>query len=185
MSPLPCNADRWFAAEVLPHEEALRAYLHARFATVGDIDDVVQETYRRLCRAREQGEIRCVKALLFTTARNAALDVCRRRRADRTEALSDRQTAQIPADGPDAAEQASRRQELDILADAVGDLPGRCLEVMLLRYRDGLACKEIAGRLAISPETVKVHLARGMRACAEYFAQRGLLSARRTNEVAS
>ena len=185
VASVPSSFDSWFEAEVRPHEPALRAYLNARFSTIGDIDDIVQEAFSRLCRAQEQDGIRCVKALLFTTARNAALDVCRRRRADRTDSLSDLEAAQLSADGPDAAELASRRQELEILADAVGDLPDRCREVMVLRYRDGLACKEIAARLMISPETVKVHLARGMRACAEYFAKRGLLPCSKSKESAS
>jgi RNA polymerase sigma-70 factor (ECF subfamily) len=80
MPPADSELARWFAAEVRPHEEALRAYLQARFASLGDTDDVVQETYARLCRAHAGGEIRSVKALLFTTARNVALDVFRRRR---------------------------------------------------------------------------------------------------------
>jgi RNA polymerase sigma-70 factor (ECF subfamily) len=180
----PSNSD-WFEAEVRPHEEALRAYLHARFATLGDIDDVVQEAFARLLRARELGQVRCAKALLFTTARNAALDTFRRRRASRTDALTDTVDSQLVEDLPDAAEVASRRQELDILAEAVRSLPDRCREVMLLRYRDGMNCKEIAFRLSLSPETVKVHLARGMRRCAEYFAHRGLLASPKNNEVAS
>lgn len=166
----------WFEREVRPHEEALRAYLQARFSGLGDVDDVVQETYARLLRVRAQGQVRAAKALLFTTARNAALDIFRRRRAGRNEPLTDERAARLIADGRDAAEETIRRQELEILADAVASLPERCRAVMLLRYRDGLACKDIAARLVLSPETVKVHLARGMRACAQHFAERGLLS---------
>jgi RNA polymerase sigma-70 factor (ECF subfamily) len=47
----------------------------------------------------------------------------------------------------------------------------------MLRYLDGLAYKEIADQLGISPETVKVHMAKGMRRCAAFFAARGLLDA--------
>ena len=55
---------RWFAEEVQPHEPALRAYLRARFPAVGDHDDLVQETYARLLRAREQGRLTYAKAFL-------------------------------------------------------------------------------------------------------------------------
>lgn len=179
------TADRWFRDEVQPHEEALRAYLQARFSNLGDIDDVVQETYSRLLRVHATGQVRSAKALLFTTARNAALDLVRRHRAGRTDALSDEQEARLVSTIPNAAEAASHRQELDLLAEAVGGLPDRCREVMLMRYRDGLACKEIASRLQLSPETIKVHLARGMRACAEFFAARGLIRQRRSNLAVS
>src|SRR5690348_4903142 len=72
---------RWFAAEVHPHEPALRAYLQARFSSLGDFDDVIQESYTKLLKARDEGKVHYAKAFLFTTARNAALDLFRRRRA--------------------------------------------------------------------------------------------------------
>jgi len=39
----------------------------------------------------------------------------------------------------------------------------------------GYAYKEIAGRLGISPETVKVHMLKGVRDCTAFFRERGLL----------
>lgn len=180
MTPPDPDQARWFADEVRPHEEALRAYLQARFANLGDVDDIVQETYTRLLRAHEAGAIRSTKALLFTTARNAALDAFRRRRVRPAEPLTPEHAARVLADTPDAAETASHRQELDILAEAVAALPPQCREVMLRRYRDGAPCREIAAQLNLSPETIKVHLARGLRRCAEYFAERGLLKGRVT-----
>src|SRR5690606_26160285 len=66
---------RWFATEVLPHRPALRAWLLARFPTLPDVDDLLQETLARLMQAREVSPIRSARALLFTTARNLALDL--------------------------------------------------------------------------------------------------------------
>ena len=45
----------------------------------------------------------------------------------------------------------------------------------MLRHLDGLAYKEIAERLGISPETVKVHMIKGVKDCTRFFRQRGLL----------
>ncbi len=169
---------RWFSDEVRPHEEALRAYLQARFAGLGEVDDIVQETYVRMLRAHGAGAIRSTKSLLFTTARNAALDACRRRRVRPAEPLAPEHADRVLADTPDVAESVSRRQELDLLAEAMAALPPQCREVMLRRYRDGAPCREIAAQLQLSPETIKVHLARGLRRCADYFAERGLLKGR-------
>ena len=72
--------DRWFAEEVQPHESALRSWLKVRFASCPDIDDVVQESYIRILRARTTGKIEHPKAYLFSTARNAMLDRLRRAR---------------------------------------------------------------------------------------------------------
>lgn len=169
------SVTRWFAEEVQPHEPALRAYLRARFPTLADHDDIVQEAYTRTLRAKAGGSIRYAKAFLFTTARNAALDFFRRREANPTDTITDFRESCVLGDQPDAAELLSQQQELEILTDAVRALPERCRQVVMLRYLDGLSYKEIAAHLGISPETVKVQLAKGMRRCAEYFEDHGLL----------
>lgn len=172
----PTEQARWFAEEVQPHEPALRAYLLARFPSLSDHDDLVQEAYSRLLRAQAAGKVRYARALLFTTARNAALDLFRRRRVP-LEAVTDFKELAVLDEQLNAAELVGQQQELDILAEAVRALPDRCRQVIMLRYLDGLSYKEIALQLGISPETVKVHMAKGMRRCAEFFQQRGLLAA--------
>lgn len=171
------SLSRWFTEEVQPHEPALRAYLMARFPSLNDHDDLVQETYSRLLRAKASGEVRFAKAFLFTTARNAALDLFRRRKVAPVDPVTDFRELRVLEEQPDAAAIVDQRQELEILADAVRALPDRCRQVIMLRYLDGLAYKEIAVHLGISPETVKVHMAKGMRRCAAFFVERGLLPA--------
>ena len=172
--PAP-SLSRWFTEEVQPHEPALRAYLQARFPTLGDHDDLVQETYTRLLRAQANGGVRYPKAFLFTAARNIAFDLFRRRGARPTEAVTDLVELTVLEEMPGVGEQMDQSYELEVLADAVRALPDRCRQVIMLRYLDGLAYKEIAEQLGISAETVKVHMAKGMRRCAAFFAERGLL----------
>ena len=174
--PHPIETTRWFAEEVQPYEPALRAYLHGRFPSLVDQDDIVQDTYARLLRARAAGTIRHPKAFLFTTARNTALDFFRRKRGIALDDVTHFDESSVLEDRPDVVELVSREQELEILADAVRALPDRCRQVIMLRYLDGLAYKEIAVQLNVSPETVKSQLAKGMRRCAEFFRERGLLS---------
>lgn len=173
----PTEQARWFAEEVQPHEPALRAYLHARFPSLGDFDDIVQDSYTRLLRAQAGTGVRYPKAFLFTTARNAALDLFRRRRAAPLHTVASDAELTLLDEQPSPAEQGEQAYRLEVLADAVRALPDRCREVVMLRYLDGLAYKEIAAQLDISPETVKVHMAKGMRRCAEFFTARGLLDA--------
>ena len=172
--PAP-SLSRWFTEEVQPHEPALRAYLQARFPTLGDQDDLVQETYTRLLRAQANGGVRYPKAFLFTAARNVAFDLFRRRGAKPTEAVTDLVELTVLEEMPGVGEQMDQSYELEVLADAVRALPDRCRQVIMLRYLDGLAYKEIGEQLGISAETVKVHMAKGMRRCAAFFAERGLL----------
>jgi RNA polymerase sigma factor (sigma-70 family) len=180
MSPSDTEQSRWFALEVLPHEAALRAYLRSQFPLLQDSDDVIQETYTRILREKDAGRIRHARAFMFTAARNVALDVFRRRRTSGGDAITHLDVADVVEERPDAAEALSQRQELDILAEAVRTLPERCRQVIMLRYLKGCSYKEIAALLDVSPETVKTHMAKGLRRCAEYFEVRGLLSERAT-----
>ncbi|MGH7957772.1 MAG: RNA polymerase sigma factor [Opitutaceae bacterium] len=87
--PPPCRAEssiersRWFSEEIRPHEPALRGFLRGRFPSVPDHDDIVQDTYARLVRAKDGNGLSNPKGFLFTTARNAALDLVRRKKRSR------------------------------------------------------------------------------------------------------
>jgi RNA polymerase sigma-70 factor (ECF subfamily) len=179
--PLPVSAPksdqaRWFSEEVQPHEASLRSYLRGLFPTLPDIDDLVQESYIRLIRAKEANKITYVKAFLFATARNAALDIFRRRKVVSIDAIGDMAGLSVIEDRPDVGDAVSRQQELELLSEAVRSLPDRCRQVLTLRLLYGLSHKEIAANLGISEHTVKAQLAKGMRRCAEFFQQRGLVT---------
>jgi RNA polymerase sigma factor (sigma-70 family) len=166
---------RWFSEEVQPHEPLLRAYLRRKFPQLGEVDDVVQESYLRLLRAKTAGTLRSAKAFLFTTARNAALDLFRRRQIIQFESLTGNAASTVYGDGANAAEAASLNQELEILADAMRDLPDRCRQILLLRRIHGLSHQEIAAQLGISEHTVEKQVGIGLRKCVEYFKRRGLI----------
>lgn len=169
------NLSRWFSEEVKPYEPALRAYLLKRFPSLPDHDDLVQETYTRLLRARENGRLTYAKAFLFTAARNVAIDMFRRRRVIQCEPISELTALPVLEEAPDVATTLEHQQRLDLLIEAVTALPERCRQVMMLRHLDGLSYKEIAVQLDISPETVKVHMLKGVRDCTAFFRRHGLL----------
>jgi len=162
---------RWFAEKVQPHESTLRGYLHS-VATVTDVDDVVQETYARLLRAREQGSVRSVRGLLFATARNVARDLFRRRAVAKNEPTLD---DGIVDDAPAVSEVVSRRQEVALSESAIRDLPERCRVILVLRRFEHLSHKEIAARLGIAEHTVEAQLTKGLRRCEEFFQKHGAL----------
>jgi RNA polymerase sigma factor (sigma-70 family) len=165
---------RWFSESVLPYEPALRAYLSKRFPGLPDHDDLVQETYAKVLRARKDGRLVHARGFLFTAARNAAIDMFRRRRVAAHEPLGtveENPELEEPTSFRDTIE---RKHQLVTLAEALAGLPERCRQVMMLRYLDGLPPRDIATRLGISPETVKVHLLKGVRDCTVFFERRGM-----------
>lgn len=167
-------AAQWFAEEVQPYEGRLRAWLTSRFPTLRDVDDVMQETYVRLFRARNKGEIRSVRAFLFVVARNVACDVFRRQGPNVIGDIEDFTALRVLDEKPNAAEAASANQELDMLAEAIRTLPDRCREVFTLRKIYGLSQKDIAARLGIAEHTVEIHVCKGARQCATFLRARGV-----------
>lgn len=166
--------DRWFSEQLAPHEPALRAYLH-RFGFAAEIDDLVQETYIRLFRARERGPIRSPRGLLFATARNAARDLVRRRTTAQTSPITEIDESCVIDEGPGVSETACRRQETELLTAAIAALPPRCREVLVLRKFENLSHGEIARHLGISQHTVEAQLTKALHRCEEYFARHGAL----------
>lgn len=175
MPPQNSEQARWFAEEVQPHEPDLRLYLRRQFPGIPDVDDMVQESFVRLLRARENGHVACVRAYLFTIARNVATALLRRPRLFDDNPLTDSAMSRIVQFDADVVEQVSTRQEVAVLLDAIDSLPGRCREVFILRKLQGISQKEIAQRLGISEQTVQVQVARGAKKCADYLRSKGVI----------
>jgi RNA polymerase sigma-70 factor (ECF subfamily) len=171
--PSDPETTRWFTTEVLPHEPALRGYLHGLVAP-DDLDDLVQETYARLLRARERGPIGHPRGLLFATARNAARDLFRRRTTANTFPIAEIDDSRVFDPAPAAPEVASRRQEAEILEAAIASLPPRCREILLLRKFENLSHREIAARLGIAEHTVEAQLTKALHRCEAFFTRLGL-----------
>jgi RNA polymerase sigma-70 factor (ECF subfamily) len=168
------NAARWFAEEVEPHEFRLRAWLAARFPHLRDLDDVVQDAYVRLFKARRSGGIRSAQAFLFRAARNAACDVFRRQKDWTIDRLDDVEETLVIERTPSAADVAASNQELELLSEAIRLLPERCRQVFTLRKVYGLSQREAAAFLGISEHTVEVQMSRGIRRCAAYLRAQGI-----------
>ena len=174
MPPQDSEQASWFASEVQPHEVALRAYLRSQFSSLIDPDDVVQESFARLLRARERGPIESPRGLLFATARNAARDLLRRRATAQMCPITETEERCVFDDAPGAPEIVSRRQESVLLAAAIQELPPRCREILVLRKFENLSHREIARRLSIAEHTVEAQLTKALHRCVEFFARHGL-----------
>ncbi|MGH7947554.1 MAG: RNA polymerase sigma factor, partial [Opitutaceae bacterium] len=173
---------RWFAEEVQPHESSLRSYLRGSFPTVRDVDDVVQESFLRLWKARAAHPIQCTRAFLFGIARRLAVDVVRReRRTTAHNVVVDFGVLSVLEEQADAAETLSAQQDIALLAEAIHALPARCREIMILRKLDRLSHREIARQLGVSASTVETQILRGMEKCTRYLRSRGVVNSRNGN----
>jgi RNA polymerase sigma-70 factor (ECF subfamily) len=165
----------WFAESVRPHEPALRAFLSRRFSSLPDHDDLVQETYVRLLRHSDPQRLVHTRPFLFTIARNLAIDHVRRTRRTPVHPIDDTAEVALLEPAPGAAELLDQAHQHETMLAALETLPERCREVMLLRYVDGFSAQEIAVHLGLAAATVRVHLMKGVRDCAQFFREQGLL----------
>jgi RNA polymerase sigma-70 factor (ECF subfamily) len=157
----------------------LHAWLRQGFGSRLAVDDVVQEAFLRVLRAREEGGLQAPKAFLFATARNVALDQLRRHVVSRTDALVEADLSNVLDDHASIPDHVARNQELALLTEAVQSLPERCRQVMTLRLVYSLTQREIGDKLGISDRTVAAQLAIGTKKCTDFMLRR--VDGNRTN----
>lgn len=174
MPPPDSPHTRWFTEEVQPHSDALRAFLLARYPSLPDVDNIVQECLVRVLRVHEREPVASPRGLLFATARNLALDQMRRQKVIAFEPITELPASFVLKDETNVAESVSQKQEFDLLTEAIQLLPDRCRQVFTLRTAYGLSQRQIAERLGISENTVEKQMSKGIRRCTEFFARHGI-----------
>jgi len=145
---------------VLEHIPALRRYARSLTGDATEADDLVQESLSRaLARQGKAGEIRNLRAYLFTILHNAHVD-----------RLGERQrwTYSLPDEVLDIrlARPAPQHGQLELrdLADALQRLPEEQRQAVLLVGYEGLAYKDAAAVLDVPIGTVMSRLSRGREA---------------------
>jgi RNA polymerase sigma-70 factor (ECF subfamily) len=140
-----------------------------RFLAADDTEggeDVVQDAFVRIWEGRERLDPdRSLKALLYQTVRNLALNRSRNSRT-RAQLLAERYEApmrSVPA--PDEGLSETRLRER--LTEWIDALPDRQKEALRLSRFDGLDHKEIAEVMGCSPRTVNNHLVKALRTIRE------------------
>jgi RNA polymerase sigma-70 factor (ECF subfamily) len=146
------------------HYEEIKGYIQRKTGSSAVASDIVQETWLRAARhSAKQPENPL--AYLYRTATNLLLD---KQRQDMTHGryFDDSEWAEAvecPLAPPDRA--AGVRQELEVLADALSDLPEKNRTVFLLSRCEGFTMREIALQLNINESTVEKQIAKGMQHC--------------------
>jgi RNA polymerase sigma factor (sigma-70 family) len=158
-----------YLVEALKSEGVLRACLFRYVRNAADVDELLQETYGRLLVSipADGAEIRSVRALALTIARNLALDWLRHRDVVPMDLVADLASLNVLDERAQVEEIVNAHQELQLLSDVIAELPTRCRQAFTLRRVYGLSQREIAEQLSVSEATVEQLLARAVRRCAD------------------
>lgn len=148
----------------------LLAHTVSKLVPPHEIEDIVQETYVRLCQTEKADELEHPKSFMVTIARNLALDSLKRAERRLSEPLQDKCEEELPSSRRDELFlQASANEEFAHFCEAVRHLPVQCRKVFVLRRVYGLPQKEISEMLKISESTVEKHISSGMKRSLAYM----------------
>jgi RNA polymerase sigma factor (sigma-70 family) len=156
------SGDREFSALYRATLAPLRRYLTRLLGNAGEAQDVAHDAYMRVYPSLTDHSARRPEALLYTAARRLAINRLKRRSI--SPLARDAFIPEMAASAePGVEQQVMARQELEILEQAIAELPDGCRVVLLLCKIEQLSHREIAERLAIAVSTVEKQHARALR----------------------
>jgi RNA polymerase sigma factor (sigma-70 family) len=142
----------------------------SRIVPPKEIEDIVQETYVRICQMDKREPVEQPKSFLMKTARNLAYDHLKKaetRLADSVETEGDFDVETLLSD--EVFTSIASGEEFAHFCEAVRQLPVQCRRVFVLKKVYGYSQKEIAKEMNLSQSTVEKHIAVGFKRCASYM----------------
>ncbi len=128
--------------------------------------DLCHDTYLRLRKVQVHSEkIKNPKAYVYKIAKNIAFDHLRKERVFSRYTLNEKLSSNKPQyeSSPEAI--AEKNEELNVLRQAINDLPPKCREVFILSKFESLTYTEISRKLGISVSAVEKHVMKGLAHC--------------------
>ena len=150
------------------HNRMLVGYLRSRLGSEQEAKEVAQEAYVRVLQLHEPGAPGLLRAYLFKTAANLAVDRLRHRRVrQRSEEQPQLFEELNPTGGEldDPAEQLLAREQADQLLRILQELPAKCQQVMNLHRFEGASQRDVSLRLGISERMVRRYVTYAMVYC--------------------
>lgn len=137
---------------------SLLRFIGRRVRGTIDIEDLAQETYLRLLRARDLGHVRNPQAYLLRVASHV---VSEWRDRHPPQEMFEAVDADLLA--ANAVEEFAIEPELSqaLLDQALQEIPAITRAVLLLKFRENRRCRDIACELGLTERQVRRHLTRG------------------------
>lgn len=142
--------------------------LVARIVPPHEIEDIVQETYVRICQIENKESISSPKSFMYKTARNLALDFQKQASNRLVDGIDNMEAFEHLLSEPnkdEMYENALSDSEFSHFCEAVRLLPVQCRKVFVLKKVYGYSQREIAAHLTLSESTVEKHISTGMKRC--------------------
>jgi RNA polymerase sigma-70 factor (ECF subfamily) len=145
------------------HNESLVRFLAARLHSVQEAKEVAQEAYVRLLNLDDSGAVSFLRAFLFKTAANLAVDRLRSRNRQR-QAMNAGLCDEL-REAPTPDHEAAQVEEAEIVRRLIGELPPKCRQVFLLHRLHGEELPQIAKQMELSERMVRHYVLRATLYC--------------------
>ena len=145
------------------HNEALIRFLRGRVGSHNEALEVAQEAYVRLLSLDQPGAVSYLRAFLFKTAANIAID--RRRRHQNFDKVTGGQLFMELAENRTPERQLSGEQALGRLGALIEAMPPKCRQSFVLNQIHGLDAATIATQLGITDSMVRKYVVRALLHC--------------------
>ena len=155
----PGDFETFYRATLAP----LRRYLARLMGNRTDAQDVAHDAYSKVYQTMADRPVEQPQGLLFTTARNLAINQLRRRDRSPVQGAPADIIELSPTQAPGVVREVMARQEWAATEAAIARLPLGCRAVFLLCRFEGLTHPEAGARLGISRKTVEKQHARALR----------------------
>jgi RNA polymerase sigma-70 factor (ECF subfamily) len=148
----------------LEHNAALLRFLASKLGSHQEAKEIAQEAYVRLLSLHTPGAISYLRAFLYKTASNLAVDRVRNRnrheRLEETYAAGEALNLPAPPE-----EQAATAQQVARLREALAGLPPKCRKAFLLHKFHHLTMVEVARELKVTDRMVRLYITRALLHC--------------------
>ena len=145
------------------HNESLIQFLATRLRSVQEAKEVAQEAYVRLLSLEDSGAVSFLRAFLFKTAANLAVDRIRGR--NRQQHALDAGLCADSREVPTPDREAATAQEVEIVRRLIGELPPKCRHAFLLHRVHGAEFSDIAKEMGLSERMVRHYVLRAVLYC--------------------
>ncbi|MCV6605727.1 MAG: RNA polymerase sigma factor [Porticoccaceae bacterium] len=150
------------------HSVPLRSFLAARLDVGSDLDDLVQEAFVRLARIENLNEKMVAskgscRAYLFTIGSNLVLDARRKQQVRDNYSLSKQGFDAEHAWEASAERVHSAREELQVVKQAIMEMPPAWRKVFLLSRVELKSYRLISEHLGVSVKQVEKHMSKALK----------------------
>ncbi|VUD66630.1 putative RNA polymerase sigma factor FecI [Thalassocella blandensis] len=155
-------------------------FLSKKVRNPEDAEDIAQNAFIRIQRIENLNQLDNLKAYLYQTASNLAIDQIRRDKLHNNY-VNQETTKYLGNDdcGPSAADDCSperiisAKRQLKEIRHALDNLPVKCRQAFLLHRSKGLSYSEIAEEMCVSVSSVEKYILQSLKTCRKALAKIG------------